>query len=159
MWTETGTIRKDPGGRLNVALVYPSTYWVGMSNLGFQQMYRLLNAHPGILCERFFSDHERSVETGRPLSAFHIIAFSVSYELDYIEAVRILARSGIGTSSTERAGSPLVMAGGAAVTMNPEPFAQACDICFLGDGETLPENLHDAFVESPDLGEFLLRME
>jgi radical SAM superfamily enzyme YgiQ (UPF0313 family) len=159
MWTETGTIRKDPGGKLNVALVYPSTYWVGMSNLGFQQMYRLLNAHPGILCERFFSDRERSVETGRPLSAFHIIAFSISYELDYIEAVRILARSGVRVSSTERAGSPLVMAGGAAVTMNPEPFAQACDICFLGDGETLPENLHDAFATSPDLGEFLLRME
>ena len=56
MWNETGSVRKDPGGKLNIAFVYPNTYWVGMSNLGLQHMYRLFNDQPGILCERFFTD-------------------------------------------------------------------------------------------------------
>lgn len=158
MWSEDGSVRKDPGAKLNIALVYPNTYWVGMSNLGFQQMYRLFNVHPGILCERFFSDRARSVEADRPLSAFHLIAFSISYEMDYIEAVRILAEAGITVSTRRRLGKPIVMAGGAAITMNPEPLADACDICFLGDGETLPERLHGAFTTSSGYDEFLDRI-
>ncbi|HPI93097.1 MAG TPA: radical SAM protein [Deltaproteobacteria bacterium] len=158
MWNEKGSVLKDPGGKLNVALVFPGTYWVGMSNLGLQQMYRLLNAHPGILCERFFTDCPRSVEANRPLSDFHIIAFSISYEMDFIEVVRILAGNTITVSARQRNGRPIVMAGGAAVTMNPEPLADACDICFLGDGETLPEKLHGAFSASSGYEEFLDRM-
>ena len=158
MWSEIGTVRKEPGGRLNIALVYPSTYWIGMSNLGLQQMYRLFNAHPGILCERFFTDSPRSIEGDRPLSDFHIIAFSISFEMDFIEAVRILRGSGIMISARRRLGRPIVMAGGAALTMNPEPVADACDICFLGDGETLPENLHAAFSESTSYEEFLNKL-
>lgn len=80
MWHETGAVRKDPGGRLNVALVYPNTYFVGMSNLGLHTMYRELNAHPGIVCERFFTDSPRSVESSRALNDFQLVAFSVSYE-------------------------------------------------------------------------------
>lgn len=158
MWSETGTVRKDPGGRLNIALVYPSTYWVGMSNLGLQQMYRLLNDHPGIVCERFFSDSPRSVEADRPLQDFHVIAFSISYEMDFIEAVRILRENGITVSARQRLGRPIVMAGGAALTMNPEPLADACDICFMGDGETLPPRLHEAFSKSASYDEFLETM-
>lgn len=158
MWNETLSVRKDPGGRLNIALVYPNTYWVGMSNLGLHHMYRLFNDHPGILCERFFSDATLSVESGRPLRDFHIIAFSISYELDYIEAVKILHAGKIPLLSHDRGRRPIVMAGGAAITSNPEPVAEAFDLCFLGDGETFPEGLHEAFAASSGSQEFLERL-
>jgi len=158
MWNETGSVRRDPGGRLGIALVYPNTYWIGMSNLGLQQMYRLFNAHQGIFCERFFTDSPRSVESGRSLSDFPIIAFSISYELDFIEAVRILKAHGVPVRTRERGGRPIVMAGGAALTANPEPVAEAFDICFLGDGETFPARLHDAYAASSSYGELLERL-
>ncbi len=158
MWNETGSVRKDPGGKLNIALVYPNTYWVGMSNLGLQHMYRLFNDQPGILCERFFTDRQRSVESDRPLNDFHIIAFSISYELDYIEAVKILQANNVPVASGDRGGKPVVMAGGAAITSNPEPVADAFDICFLGDGEPLPALLDKAYAASTGYEEFLDRM-
>lgn len=158
MLSETGSVRKDPGGKLNIALVYPNTYWVGMSNLGLQTMYRLFNDHPGILCERFFTDCPCSVESSRPLQDFHIIAFSISYELDYPIALRILLENNIAVSAKKRQGRPIVMAGGAALSTNPEPLADAFDLCFLGDGETLPIKLHDAFTASKGYDEFLDRL-
>ncbi|MGO9145749.1 MAG: B12-binding domain-containing radical SAM protein [Desulfomonilia bacterium] len=158
MWNEIGSVRKDPGGKLNVALVYPNTYWVGMSNLGLQQMYRLLNNHPGMLCERFFTDSPRSVESDRPLQDFHIIAFSISYELDYIEAIKILKANNVPVSALDRRGKPIVMAGGAAITSNPEPVADALDICFIGDGEPLPGVLHESYAASSGYEDFLLRL-
>jgi len=99
---EKGAVRKDPGGRLNIALVFPNTYFVGMSNLGVHAMYRAFNDHLGIVCERFFSDYSRSVESARPISDFHIIAFSVSYELDWINAARILSDAKIPILASER---------------------------------------------------------
>ncbi len=158
MWNEVGSIRKDPGGRLNVALAFPGPYRVGMSNLGLHQMYRLLNAHPAIACERFFSDTPRSVESGRAMAQFHVIAFSVSYEPDAIEAVRMLGDCGVTVEAETRTGWPVVMAGGAAVTMNPEPLAPMCDICFLGDGEILVPHLAQAFSSSTSREEFLDRL-
>jgi radical SAM superfamily enzyme YgiQ (UPF0313 family) len=118
-------------------------------------MYRVLNAHPYILCERFFTDAPRSVESGRPLAAFHIVAFSISYELDAIEALRMIDAAGIGIHSRARTTGPVVMAGGAWVTMNPEPLADALDICFLGEGESLPGPLYEAFASSGSRREFM----
>src|SRR5499425_3517784 len=89
---ETGAIRKDWGGRVSFALVYPNTYAVGMSNLGFQTIYRHLNAIPDVVCERLFLpdpediDEMRragsppfSLESLRPLTDFHLVGFSVAY--------------------------------------------------------------------------------
>ena len=158
MWDETGSVRKDPGGRLNIALVYPNTYWVGMSNLGLHTMYRVLNDHPAIVCERFFTDSPRSVESSRALQDFHIIAFSVSYELDWINMIRILLDNRIPVSREERKGGPIVMAGGAAAAINPEPVADALDFCFLGEGEPLGDTLAQAFFASGGYQEFLGRL-
>ncbi|MFY9399028.1 MAG: radical SAM protein [Desulfomonilia bacterium] len=158
MWHETGAVRKDPGGRLNVALVYPNTYFVGMSNLGLHTMYRELNAHPGIVCERFFTDSPRSVESSRALNDFQLVAFSVSYELDWIGMVKILIDNRIPIRARDRGSGPLVMAGGAAATINPEPAAEALDLCFLGEGEPLAGALFDAFSSSTSRGEFLERL-
>src|SRR4030043_2138258 len=99
---EQGTVYKDPGGRINIALVYPNTYHVGMSNLGFQGIYGLLNRTDDVVCERVFLPEDKdidefvrthtelfSMESKRPLNRFDIVAFSVSFENDYPNIVRI----------------------------------------------------------------------
>src|SRR6059058_4662773 len=90
---ETGYVRKPHGDRLRVALAFPNTYWVGMSNLGFQTVYRLFNAQDDIVCERVFLPPKQeladlaasrtplvSLESQTPVSDFDVIAFSVSFE-------------------------------------------------------------------------------
>ena len=120
---EEGCIKKDWGGRYSVALIYPNSYFVGMSNLGFQSVYGIFNQHDQVVCERFFQEDSESVslESQRPLGDFDVIAFSFSYELDYFDAVRILKSSGIPVFASERdEHHPLVIAGGAAVTAQPD---------------------------------------
>ncbi len=155
MSEETGVIRKDPGGRLNLALVFPNTFFVGMSNLGLHAMYRAFNDEPAIVAERFFLDSDRSMESSRPLQDFHIIAFSVSYELDWINMVRMLRRNSIPLRSKDRKGWPLVMAGGSAATINPEPMADALDLVFLGEGEPLAAYMAQAFAVCSDREDFI----
>ena len=105
---EQGTIIKDWGGRLPVALVYPNSYYIGMSNLGLHAIYRLLNSYDEVICERaFWEKGDRqlpalSLESQRPLSDFAVIAFSVSYELDYFNVVQVLKTSGIPLYAADR---------------------------------------------------------
>lgn len=151
---ETGTVYKDPGGKITVALVYPNAYAVGMSSLGFQGVYGLLNNMPDVVCERAFlpseSDldvHRRtnteifSLESKKPLSRFDVIAFSVSFENDYPNILKILSLAKVPLRSSERnARHPLVIAGGVCCFYNPEPLAEFMDICFVGEAEEmLPE--------------------
>lgn len=145
---ETGFIIKDWGGRISIALVYPNTYYVGMSSLGFQTVYRLFNSEPDVVCERVFADPlfmdqegPISLESQRPLADFSVIAFSISYELDYFHVAEILERSHVPIFSTEREeGDPLVIAGGPAVSANPEPLAPLVDAFIIGEGEeVIPE--------------------
>ena len=146
---ETGTVVKDWGGRLSVALVFPNSYYVGMSNLGFQTIYGALNRRPEIVCERAFLPdpedlpvHERSgvpvlsLESQRPLREFDCVAFSVTYENDYLHMLQILALSKIPVRARDRAeGDPLVSMGGVCAWSNPEPLAAFMDWFFLGEGE------------------------
>src|SRR5574341_2633778 len=105
---EQGTVRKDWGGKVSIALVYPNTYAVGMSNLGFQTIYRHLNALPDVVCERVFlpdpgdaPEYRRtgtgpfSLESQRPLGDFDLVGFSITYEGDYIHTLRLLEMAGI----------------------------------------------------------------
>ncbi len=153
---EKGTVFKDPGGRINIALVYPNTYPVGMSNLGFQGIYGLLNAMNGVVCERAFlpgseeiEEHLRTgaeiftLESKRQLSRFDIVAFSVSFENDYPNIVRILRMAKIPPRADERSQEhPVVIMGGVCAFYNPEPLADFFDICFIGEAEEmLPEFL------------------
>jgi radical SAM superfamily enzyme YgiQ (UPF0313 family) len=146
---EFGAVRKDHGGRLRVCLVYPNSYRVGMSNLGFQTIYYLLNADGGVVCERAFMpdpgplpDPERrgpeliSYESQTPLAQFDVIAFSVSYELDYMNVARVLRLARVPVFADSRGEEhPLVLAGGAAVSINPEPLADSVDGFVIGEGE------------------------
>lgn len=158
MSAEIGAVVKKPGGKFSIALVYPNTYFVGMSNLGLQTMYHEFNSLDGICCERFFTDRPRSVESGRRLNDFNLVAFSVSYELDWLNVIQVLDANRIPLKTSERGGAPLVAAGGPAVTMNPEPVAELLDLAFLGDGEGLALELLAAFEEARDYEGFLDRL-
>jgi radical SAM superfamily enzyme YgiQ (UPF0313 family) len=143
---EEGVIIKDWGGRLPVALIYPNTYYVGMSSLALQTLYRLLNARRDVVCERVFHGHRRmqrgsiplSLETQRRLPEFAVLATTFSFELDYLNYVTLLRDAGIPLLSVERdEGDPLLLAGGPAVSANPEPLAGLCDAFVIGEAEEI----------------------
>ena len=156
---EQGTVSKDWGGKVAVALVYPNTYAVGMSNLGFQTIYRHLNALPDVVCERVFlpnpedADEMRrsgtspfSLESLRPLADFQMIGFSVTYEGDYINVLRLLAMASIPLRAADRgARDPLVLMGGVCAFSNPEPLAPFMDFVVVGEGEELVVELMAAY--------------
>ena len=146
---EKGYYKKAWGKALNICLAYPHAYRTGMSNLGFQTVYDLINRHPQGLCERvFLPDPEQeaefakekiplfSLESQRPLTDFDVIAFSLSFENDFPNILKMLAMGGIPLLSRERRlPAPLVLAGGIAVTLNPEPLGDFFDLFLLGEGE------------------------
>jgi len=140
---EAGVIRKDWGGKLPVALVYPNSYYIGMSNLGIQAIYRFLNNYPDVVCERVFIDPQDgslplSMESTVPLTDFAVIAFSVSYELDYFNIPRLFKAAGIPLFSKDRdATHPLIIAGGPCVTANPMPLAPFFDCLCIGEAEAI----------------------
>jgi radical SAM superfamily enzyme YgiQ (UPF0313 family) len=155
LFSERGATLKNWGGKLPVCLVYPNRYRIAMSNLGFQAVYMLLNAQPDILCERaFLPDPEElkeyaksatpllSLESQRPLSDFAVIAFSVSFESDYLNIPKIFRLAGIPPFAAERSDTqPLVIAGGAALFLNPEPVAEFMDLVCIGEAEALLPDL------------------
>jgi len=158
---EQGTVHKDWGGKIAVALVYPNAYAVGMSNLGFQTIYRHLNARPDVVCERVFlpdpadlAEMQRtesapfSLESQRSLTDFHMVGFSVTYEGDYINVLRLLGLAGIPLRATDRRPhDPLVLMGGVCAFSNPEPVAPFMDFVVVGEGEELVGELIDAYRE------------
>ena len=156
---ERGTVFKDPGGRISVALIYPNRYRVGMSNLGFQTIYRHLNRRDDVVCERAFAaDPEDevelrrtgrrlcSLESGRPLAGFDILAFSVSFENDYPHVLTLLDLAGLPLEAHDRnARHPLVMLGGAITLLNPEPLARFVDLVVVGEAEETLDEYFDLF--------------
>lgn len=141
---EIGNLYK-PGGKIKTVIVFPNSYYLGMSSLGFQVICYEINQHPAISCERaFFQESNalpKSLETQRPLSDFHIIGFSISFELDYFNILKILLDTGIPLRSIERNHRhPFVIAGGICPSFNPEPLADFIDAFFIGDGE---ETIHE----------------
>src|SRR4030043_1086700 len=146
---ERGTVQKSWGGRNSICLIYPNTYHVGMSNLGFQTVYQCLNSEDDIVCERaFLPDSEDlreytntqtplfSLESQKPLSNFDIIAFSISFENDFLNILTLLDLAHIPIESRLRGeGYPLVIAGGVAVVLNPEPISEFFDLFIIGEAE------------------------
>ncbi len=143
---EKGAIVKPRGGRTTVGLVFPGTYRVGMSSLGYQTIYRIINARADALAERLFlpDKMERrseaglatSVETGARPRDFEILAFSVSFEHDYTAVADFLRLSGIPPFSADRDEShPLLVFGGVCAFFNPEPLADFFDAVIVGEAE------------------------
>jgi radical SAM superfamily enzyme YgiQ (UPF0313 family) len=156
---ETGYIRKPHGGRLRVALAFPNTYWVGMSNLGFQTVYRLFNQQDDVVCERVFLPPKQelsdllasrtpllTLESQTPVGECDVVAFSVSFEWDYVNVLTLLRLAGIPRYAAERGPHhPLVVVGGAVTFVNPEPLAPFADVVAAGEGEVLVPALDRAF--------------
>jgi radical SAM superfamily enzyme YgiQ (UPF0313 family) len=152
---EVGVIRKAHANRLRVALLFPNTYFVGMSNLGFQSVYRLFNADPDVVCERAFLPPREELQGGAwtdgslvtlesqtPVRDFDVVAFSVSFEWDYLNVLTLLRLAGLPRYAAERSpGHPLVVVAGAATSVNPEPIAPFADVVAAGDGELLVPEL------------------
>ena len=165
---EKGAVKKDWGGRIPIALVYPHHYRTGMSSLGFQVLYHLLNRRKDVVAERFFMPDESemplypergkgllSLESLSPLNRFDIIAFSLSFENDYPNILKILELGKIPHLSGERdETNPLVMAGGITTFMNPEPLAPFFDFFLLGEAEALLDDFIDLFaaIKEPSMG-------
>ncbi len=160
VWLEPPPTRR---GSFRVALVWPNLYYVGMSNLGFQAVYRLLNAIPEVRCERAFlpDDEERaelertgrplaSFETETPLREFQAIAFSVCFENDYLHVLQVLRLAGVPLRAAERGPrDPIVILGGAAAFLNPEPLAPFADLVAVGEGEPLVPRMMEALLGAP----------
>lgn len=154
---ERGTLRKDWGGRLPIALVFPNTYYVGMSSLAVHTLYRLWNGRDDVVCERVFTDlsapefsgqvlaQPLSLESASPLDYFPIVALSISYEMDYFNVVALLRAADIPPRATDREEShPLILAGGPAISANPEPLAPLMDAILIGEVEPIFGQLTDA---------------
>lgn len=156
---EKGVLKKDWGGKISVALVFPNRYEVGMANLGFQGIYALFNSFPDIVCERFFMDFEGSIESGRPPGDFDVIAFSLPFELDWLNVIKFLKNSKIPPLKEERdKRHPLVIAGGISVSANPIPLSPFIDLFVIGEGESVIPRIVDALREAPDDREKLLEI-
>jgi radical SAM family uncharacterized protein len=163
---ERGAVFKAHDADVKVALAYPNTYHVGMSNLGVHRIYSLLNSRPDTACERVFLPDEEDIEeytrTGtalftlesrRPVKEFDILAFSVSFEQDYVNILEVLRLAGIPADKRERGpGDPLVVLGGICSFFNPEPLADFFDIVIVGEGEEVAGEFIDLFQESRGSG-------
>lgn len=140
----------------NIALAYANTYYLGMSNLGVHSLYQLLNHDPETSCERVFLPEREdesalrtsglelfSLETQTAVSQFDVLAFSIAFEPDYLNLPKMFELAGIPALSRDRDDShPLVIAGGAALFLNPQPVADFLDAIFVGEAEVLiPEFL------------------
>ncbi|PYT04229.1 MAG: radical SAM protein [Acidobacteria bacterium] len=171
--SEAGLVSHKPRGRgLDIALAYPNTYYIGMSNLGFQAVYQLFNSYPGVTCERVFApdaDIEQelvrtrspllSLESETPISDFDILAISVSFETDYLNIPKLLRLSKIPARATERNHwHPLVVMGGAAAFLNPEPVAEFVDVVCVGEGEVLAPALIRLTNEATSREDLLMRL-
>ncbi len=136
-----------------VALVYANTYHVAMSNLGFQQVYRMLNEMDGVVCERVFSPDGRgkgvrTLETGSPLGGFDLVAFSSPYETDYPAILEVLDEGGIPLRSVDRTGRhPIIIMGGICPSYNPEPLAPFVDAAVVGEAEEVLAEIMAVLVE------------
>ncbi|MGD9308961.1 MAG: radical SAM protein [Desulfosarcina sp.] len=164
---ERGVVRKPAAGRICVALVYPNMYRVGMSNLGFQTVYRLVNEIDHVVCERAFLPEQDggkihrvlTVESQTPIEDFDIIAFSISYENDAPAVLTILETARLPLPAAQRGATlPLVLAGGVFCFLNPEPLAPFMDAFMLGEAEVLVADFFETFDPFAQKHENLLRL-
>jgi radical SAM superfamily enzyme YgiQ (UPF0313 family) len=141
---ERGTLFKEAETR--IALVYPSPYRAAMSSLGYQQIYRTLHAMPHVAADRAMlpdpddagDDKFVTLETGRPVGSYPMLAYSVAYELEIAGVVETLELASIPVLRDDRDDHhPLVIAGGPLTFSNPAPLAPFCDVIIVGEGEEL----------------------
>ena len=154
---EVGTIRKTWADQIKIGLFFPNRYDLAMSNLGFQTIYRLFNREKDVICERFLTEGATityptgllSRESRRPARDFDILAFSIAFENDYPHILQLLSLAGIPLEARDRhTAAPLVLAGGVAIMLNPEPLAPFFDLFLIGEAEAMLPAFLDSFREA-----------
>lgn len=169
---EVGYVQKPHVDKMRVGLAFPNTYFVGMSNLGFQTVYRLFNDHPDTVCERVFLPPKQelaalvqqnarlvTIESQTPLNDLDVLAFSVSFEWDYTNVLTMLRLAGLPLRAADRNHRhPLVVIGGAVTFVNPEPLALFADVIAAGEGEVLVPSLLAAVSEATSRDDLLKKL-
>jgi radical SAM superfamily enzyme YgiQ (UPF0313 family) len=169
---EVGYVQKPHVDKMRVGLAFPNTYFVGMSNLGFQTVYRLFNEHPDTVCERVFLPPKQelkalvdqnarlvTLESQTRLNELDVLAFSVSFEWDYTNVLTMLRLAGLPLRAEDRNHRhPLVVIGGAVTFVNPEPLALFADVIAAGEGEVLVPSLLEAVAEATSRGDLLRKL-
>lgn len=164
---ELNSVRKDPEEvRLFFALAFPDVYEVGMSHLGLQILYSVLNSRPEIAAERVFAPWEdmetllrergeplKTLETERPLSEADLLGFSLQYELSYTNVLCMLELGGVPLLAVERGEDDPIVIGGGPGAFNPEPLADFFDCFLLGDGESAVLEIADVVIGGRESGE------
>ncbi len=160
---ETTLYERDRGGDIRVCVVYPNLYRLAMANLGFQSIFHIFESDPRVAADRAFlpdPDERAAIDAGAapmqsferadPLTDFDILAFSVAFETDYLNVLSILRMAGIPRGREARCGRgyPLIVAGGSAIFLNPEPIADFVDLFLIGEGEELAPEFISAFAEA-----------
>lgn len=158
---ELGSITKSPEGRINFALAYPDLYEIGMSYVGGQILYHLINSQPDALCERVYApavDAEEllrkhglplfTLESQRPVREFDVFGFTLSYEMVFTNVLNMLDLAGIPLLSSERIDDDPLIAAGGPICYNPEPMADFIDFFFIGEAEEAITDLVTALTET-----------
>ena len=171
---EINSVRKEKReGLLRFAMCFPDVYEIGMSHLGIQILYDMLNHYEDVWCERVYSpwvDLDRimrekkiplfALESQDPVNEFDFLGITIQYEMCYTNILQVLDLSGIPLLAKERTWEDPIVIGGGPCVYNPEPIADFFDLFYIGEGETQYRNLLDIYKESREQGwsrrEFLL---
>ncbi len=169
---ERRLVEPSSGWSLSILLVFPNYYSVGVSNLGLQTVYRVLNQHPGFVCDLVYLPEEPyqvELDAGAELVSlylertpmeFDVILFSISFENDLLNVVKLLKYMRIPVLSEERDDShPLVVGGGVVPTANPEPFAPIFDLIYLGEAEVGLVEILEMWADAPERKKFLEKVK
>ena len=164
---EINSVCKDPS-RVDVrfAMCFPDVYDIGMSHLGIQILYDMLNKMPDVYCERVYSPwtdldaimREKhiplfAIESQDPVKDFDILGITLQYEMCYTNILQILDLSGIPLHGSDRTWDDPIVIGGGPCAYNPEPIAEFFDLFYIGEGETAYRQLIDIYKDSRKNGE------
>lgn len=141
---------------LRFGLVYPNIYKTAMSSLGYNILYNLINERQDTWCERIVYPHTNSIESNNPMKNFDIISFSLQFEEDYFNVLKMIKQSGIPLKRKDRSeNDPLIIAGGPCATANPMPLSDYIDVFVIGEGEVTINKFLDIYLENKNLDNFL----
>ncbi len=149
MLKEHNVVLKNPTKvELRVASCYPNLYSAASSSLGFQIIYEIINSRENTWCERVVYPYTNSLESNTPLKSFDIISFSIQYEQDYFNIIKMLDKSGINPLKKNRTcDDPFIIAGGPCVTSNPRPIEKFIDLFVIGEADNILNIILDRFIE------------
>ena len=163
---ELNSVVKNPEDvDIRFAMCFPDVYEIGMSHLGIQILYDMFNKREDVWCERVYSPwtdldqimRERKIplfalESQDPVKEFDFLGITLQYEMCYTNILQVLDLSGIPLAAEERTDEDPIVIGGGPCTYNPEPLAEFFDLFYMGEGETVYDELLDAYKQNKKRG-------